>query len=111
MLKKSLRLGKKDLAAIFKARTRYFKGKLITARAVFNGKKITRFAFVVSGPKHRAAALRNLARRRMSAAAEEKKNTPPGIDVVLFLKLGGRSVPSFKEIKSDINYVLDKIIF
>ena len=111
MLNKALRLGKKELKRIFKSKTRYFRGNILTVRTIPNKKNITRFAFVVSGPKNRAAALRNLTKRRMSAAVENMKNIQPGLDIVLFIRLEGREVPSFAVIKSDIYNVLAKNIF
>ncbi len=112
MLKKALRLGRADLAKIFKSKTRSFRGKIISVRVSRSGKQKNRFAFIVSGPKNRGAALRNLAKRRMSEAAKSFiKTIPSGRDVVFFIKLSERKVPSFREIKEDIKYVLAQNIF
>ena len=112
MLKKALRLGRADLAKIFKSKTRSFRGKIVSVIVFRNDKQKNRFAFIVSGPKNRGAALRNLARRRMSEAAKSfLKTIPIGRDVVFFIKLSERFAPSFKEIKEDIKYVLAQNIF
>ena len=114
MLKKALRLGRADLAKIFRSKTRSFRGKIISARILHNEKQKNRFAFIVSGPKNRGAVLRNLTKRRMSEAVKSFLKTilparPPdrrGRGVVFFIKLSERKAPSFKEIKEDIKYVL-----
>ncbi|MDP3934991.1 MAG: ribonuclease P protein component [Candidatus Giovannonibacteria bacterium] len=112
MLKKALRLGRADLAKIFRSKTRSFRGKIVSVKVFRNGKFINRFAFIVSGPKNRGAALRNLARRRMAEAAKSfLKTIPAGRDVVFFIKLSERKSPSFTEIREDIKYVLAQNIF
>ena len=119
MLKKALRLGRADLAKIFKSKTRSFRGKIVSVIVFRNDKQKNRFAFIVSGPKKRGAALRSLARRRMSEAAKSFLKTIPaarlqdgqGRDVVFFIKLSERRVPSFAEIREDIKYVLAQNIF
>ena len=111
MLKKPLRLGRRDLENFFRKKSYHFRGSLITARARRSGGALSRFAFVASGPKNRAAHLRNLARRRMAEAAwAALKNVPAGWDIVFFIKLPGRQVPSFEAIKKDIKNVLSKNI-
>ncbi|OGF62995.1 hypothetical protein A2926_04545 [Candidatus Giovannonibacteria bacterium RIFCSPLOWO2_01_FULL_44_40] len=112
MLKKSFRIGRKGLERFFKLKSGYFKGALLTARARRNNLAFNRFAFVVSGPKTRAAHLRNLAKRRMAEAARSVFGAAkPGRDVVFFMKLADRAVPPFAEIKEDIKNVLSKISF
>ena len=122
MLKKDSRLSRKDLKDIFsakggsasggKSKTWGFRGKIISVRVFRNEKQKNRFAFIVSGPKNRGAVLRNLTKRRMSEAAKSFiKTMPAGWDVVFFIKLSERKVPSFVEIKKDIKYVLAQNIF
>ena len=111
MLKKSLRLGRRDLENFFRKKSYRFRGALITARASRSGGPYSRFAFVASGPKNRAAHLRNLARRRMAEATQAMlKDVPAGWDIVFFIKLSGRQVPSLDAIKKDIKNVLSKNI-
>jgi len=112
MLKKALRLGRADLAKIFRLKTRSFRGKIVSVRVFRNEKQKNRFAFIVSGPKNRGAALRNLVKRRVSEAAKSFiKTIPIGRDVVFFIKLSERKAPSFAEIKEDIKYALAQNIF
>src|SRR3989344_79120 len=112
MLKKASRLGRADLAKVFMSKTRSFRGKIVSVRVSLNNKQKTRFAFIVPGPKKRGAALRNLARRRMSEAAKSfLKAIPAGRDIVFFIKLLERKAPSFAEIREDIKYVLAQNIF
>lgn len=112
MLKKALRLSGADLVKIFQSKTRSFRGKIVSVRVSRNEKQKNRFAFIASGPKNRGAALRNLAKRRMSEAARSfLKTIPLGRDVVFFIKLLKKKAPSFKEIKEDIKYVLAQNIF
>lgn len=80
-------------------------------RAKRNKKSISRFAFVVSGTKPRGAALRNLARRRMTEAVRAiLEIIPTGWDMIFFLKLNERTVPPFGALKEDIQYVISKNI-
>ena len=115
MLKKSLRIDRRGLEVFFSARggskPRSFYGKIVAMRARRNNSTTNRFAFVVSGPKTRAAHLRNLARRRMAEAVRTMlKIIPPGRDVVFFLKLNERKVPSFAALKEDIKNVISQNI-
>lgn len=119
MLKRSLRLSRRDLENFFRKRSYYFRGALITARARRSRGPISRFAFVASGTKNRAAHLRNLARRRMAEAVQAMLKdvlagpdgaVGAGWDIVFFIKLPGRQVPSFEVIKKDIKNVLSKNI-
>ena len=119
MLKKTFRLNRADLAKLFRSKTRSFRGKIISVRTLNNERQANRFAFIVSGPKNRGAALRNLVKRRVSEAAKSFLKTMhaarlpdgQGRDVVFFIKLSERFAPSFKEIKEDIKYVLAQNIF
>ena len=113
MLKKSLRLGRKDLDVFFKRKSVFTSGRLVNLRYINNDLKTTRFAFVVSfsgdQPQKGRAVLRNLVRRRMSEVVRLIfKKIPPGRDVVLFLKLKTRKPPKYEELKEDIFYVLHK---
>lgn len=103
MLKKSFRLGRKELGLFYKKKSFFKKGAFIILRFCRNQKGSSRFAFVVSGPK-KSAVSRNLARRRMSEIARTQiDGFPKGIDMVFFLKLGqDRKVPKFNELKKDI---------
>lgn len=108
MLKKGLRLGRKDLETFFRSKSRHFRGNIVTMRARRNSKSVNRFAFVVSGVKSRGAALRNLARRRMAEAVQKMGGA--GWDIVFFVKLSERKVPSFDDLKKDVKYVISKSI-
>ena len=108
-----MRMSRKDLERFFKRKSFGARGKTLSARVSENRIGAARFAFVVSGPKNRGAALRNLAKRRMSAAAEEfyktAKSRPAhrsGRDIVFFMKIPDRRVPEFKIIKEDVKHVL-----
>ena len=108
MFKKSLRLTKREIKLFFNSKPRYTKGGYVVLRYLKNKKPHSRFAFIVSGPKKFAVG-RNLARRRMSEAVELVYNKiPPGYDLVFFLKLVEKKVPTFKLIKEETNNVLNK---
>ena len=112
MLKKKLRLGRKDLNDFFQSKSRYYRGGIVAMRAGRNKKDASRFAFVVSGVKRRGGAvLRNLARRRMAEVVRVLRAAiPPGWDVVFFLKITGRRAPLLSELKDDIKHVISKSI-
>lgn len=110
MLNKRLRLGRKDLGIFFKEGSRYIRSGSVALRARKNGLKKARFAFIVTGPKNRGAVLRNKTRRRLNDAAGLLLDKAlPGWDLVFLVKLEKRdTVPSFKELKLEIEHVLSK---
>lgn len=102
-----MRMGRKDLEEFFKRKSFSVRGKTLSARISANKLGRQRFAFVVSGPKNRGAVLRNLAKRRMSAAVEKfYKAGEAGNDIVFFMKLSQRRVPEFEVIREDVKHVL-----
>ncbi|QQG42696.1 MAG: ribonuclease P protein component [Candidatus Giovannonibacteria bacterium] len=102
-----MRISRKDLERFFKQKSFGVRGETLSARVSANRIGKARFAFVVSGPKNRGAALRNLARRRMSAAVEKFLETAKtGRDIVFFMKIQDRRVPEFKIIMEDVKNVL-----
>ncbi|KKT41824.1 MAG: hypothetical protein UW30_C0004G0023 [Candidatus Giovannonibacteria bacterium GW2011_GWA2_44_13b] len=113
MLKKSLRLNRKDLEGFFKKRARFVSGSIVSARFTENNLKYSRFAFVVSFENKQKrkgrAVLRNLLRRRMSEIAGSLiKSIKPGQDIVFFIKLKNQKAPAYADLKKDILYVLSK---
>ena len=98
------------MKVFFKERARYIRGGSVTLRARKNGLKKARFAFIVTGPKNRGATLRNKTRRRLNdAVGLLMDKAPAGWDLVFLVKLIERDkIPSFKELKSETDYVLSK---
>lgn len=110
MLKKSLRLKKRDIELFFKKKTQYLRGGFVYMRYTKNNTTKNRFAFVVSGPKKSAAA-RNLTRRRMSEIIKEHEvKIKGGFDIILFIKLIEKKSPKYEALKKDINYVLSHTV-
>jgi len=106
MLKKSLRLGKRDLEGFFKAKSRFCPGNLLQMRFL-PAAEATKWAFVVSSSVKKNAVARNLVRRRMAEIARDlgdqiKKNA----DLVFFLKLGEKKTPSYEKLKNDMIRIL-----
>lgn len=119
MLKKIYRLKRKEIELFFGSKSRYARGKLVSVKYRRTTNKISRFAFVVSSPKKRFAAKRNLLRRRLSEIVRRKLGEIPtgpdgtvgaGWDIVFFLKPKGPQIPTFRELKEDIEYVLSRNI-
>lgn len=113
MLKKVLRLGRRDLDLFFRKRSKFTKGDVISARFTENNLNYSRFAFVVSfedkQKRKGRAVLRNILRRRMSEAVRSfADDIKPGADMVFFIKLKDRTAPKYAELKEDIKYVLSK---
>ncbi|MBI2023264.1 ribonuclease P protein component [Candidatus Giovannonibacteria bacterium] len=116
MLKKSLRIGKRDLNIFFKIKTRFAKGNLLTLKYAPNGPacrtgrtKSSRWTFVVSVKFKKGAAFRNLARRRMNAVAEEiLAGVKPGYDLVFFMAVQKKRVPGFMELRDDMIDILKR---
>jgi ribonuclease P protein component len=109
MLKKNLRIPRKDLDAIFKKKGFFCRGTILSLKYVKNNLKHTRWAFISSLKEKRAAVYRNLARRRMNEAVQGFANkVQPGLDIVFMLKLAGKKVPSQEIIRNDMIHILDR---
>ena len=123
MLKKILRLSRKDLEAFFstgggsafggKKRPKFTTGKLVSLRFNENNLKHSRFAFIVSfedkQKRKGRAVIRNLLRRRMSEIVRNSvKNIKPGLDMVFFIKIKNQKQPKYRALTEDIQYVLSK---
>ena len=107
MLKKALKLNRKELGLFYKKKSFLKKCDFITLRFARNKRAGTKFAFIVSGPK-KSAVPRNLTRRRMSEIVRVRINSfPEGLDAVFFFKMDKtKKAPKFKDLKKDINNVI-----
>ena len=102
MLKKNLRLSKKDLEKFFKQRSRSFFGDFLRLRALLVI-STTKWAFVVSSSITKNAVARNLTRRRMAEIAQSfDGKLKKDYHLVFFLKLISKKAPSFIELKNDM---------
>lgn len=113
MLKKDLRLNRKDLNLFFKKKTGFTAGNLVSVRFMKNSLNINRFAVVLtfSGgiPKKGRAVKRNLIRRRILEIIRLAiGKLGSGLDIVFFVKISNKSTPKFNELKEDISYVLHR---
>lgn len=103
MLKKSQRLGKRDIENFFKNRFKSYRLRGIVLRVSKNESKIPRFAFIVSSSIKRNAVARNLTRRRMAEITQElSPKINNNLDMVFSFKLSGKKSPSFISLKNDI---------
>lgn len=103
MLKKSQRLGKRDIEKFFKGKFKVFKSGEILLRAKRGDEKVLKFAFIISSSIKRNAVARNLTRRRMSEIAKElAPKISGGLELVFSFKLLQKRAPSFSSLKSDM---------
>lgn len=113
MLKKSLRLGRKDLEIFFQKRSKFVPGGIVSLRFAENNFQYSRFAFVVSfedkQKRKGRAVIRNILRRRMSEIVRNSaKNIKLGLDVVFFIKIKSQKIPTYRALTEDIQHVLSK---
>ena len=102
MLKKQLRLGKKELEGFFNNRSRSFPGDLLRLKVSPRDGK-SKWAFVVSSSVKKNAVARNLTRRRMAETATTfQDKITKNYNLVFFFKLESKKAPSFKKIKDDM---------
>jgi len=102
MLKKQLRLTRKELKAFFGRRFRVCRGSMLTLRVSRNGSGTTKAAFVVASSLTRNAPARNTVRRRLGEIVSELyPQITPGLDLVFSYTLQKRTAPSFKVLKDD----------
>jgi len=107
MLRSKFRISRSDLESFFKGKSFFAKGNIVSLRFKKDSKDYTRWAFVVTSAKKRTAVSRNTARRRMSEITMEiQDRTQAGLDIVFFLKLPDKNVPSYKSLKDDIIHLL-----
>lgn len=110
MLNKALHIGKKDINAFIKSKSKLARGELVYLRFAPNNKEITRWAFVVSTSSKRSAVIRNLTRRRMNEIAGILgKNMQKGWDLVFFVKIKNRLAPSYSSLKEHMTLILKKV--
>ncbi len=102
MLKKQLRLTRRELTAFFGRRFRVCRGEMLTVRVSRNGSSITKAAFVVKSSLTRNAPARNTVRRRLGEVVFELySKITPGLDLVFSYTLEKRTAPSFRALKDD----------
>lgn len=110
MLPKLNRIKKKNDFKLIFEKAKSFKSPFLVLRAMENGAKITRAAFIVSLKISKKAVIRNKIRRRMSFAFEEiclQGKIKTGMDLV-FIALPGIEKKDFAQIKPAINNLLEK---
>jgi len=109
MLPKINRLKKKkDFERVYKEGKGY-KEDFLFLKIVENGKKLTRFGFVVGKNFSKKAALRNQIKRKLREIIRLKfKKIKKGFDAVLIIKPSGFEKKDFCEVEEIISKLLTK---
>ena len=111
MLPKLNRIKKKNDFKLIFEKAKSFKSRILILRAMPNGLKENRFAFIVSLKVSKKAAVRNKIRRRLSSIVQKHMSgiTCPACVDAVFIALPGIEKKDFAEIKKAVDSLLCSI--